>query len=160
VAARLLPLALCAPLLAACPGGGNSVPESDGCREPPETATVEAVTVESIEAGPLADDDVLPLTTGGQGTDMIGLRIVLTGADVPECMGHETTLTGPSGTDWGSSTLPLRTYGRPDGSAVSGELWLFPSYDAYPGELGTLRTESYGAVFEADVWIDMRRPDT
>lgn len=141
--------------VAGCPGGGGS-PTSDICRTPAATASVTAVSARHVDSStPLADGDVLPFTTGGQGITMIGLELVLEGDDVPGCADQETTLLrAEDGTPWLTSTTPLATYDRPDGSHVTGELWLFPPFDAARGSEATLRVESYGALFEVDVYLD------
>lgn len=134
-------------------GGGGPVPESEVCRMPAGEASIDTLAVRSIETREiLSDGDALPFTVGGQGTTMIGVRLVLTGADVPACMAQETTVTGPEDEPWASASVALPTTERPDGTFITGDLWLFPTFDAM-GE-ATVRTEAYGVTHEVRVRLE------
>ena len=81
-------------------------PPSDTC-DAPTTGTVDALeiaatqlTAEGFATGraddvrpprALAEGDRLWLVTGGQGSEMVALRLVLRGPDVPGCISQSTT---------------------------------------------------------------------
>ena len=155
-------LAGAAPLVAlallGCPGGGP-VPETDVCRTPATTGSVAALSARHVDSSAaLAEGDVLPVTIGGQGSTMIGLELLFEGDDVPGCAAQQTTILRADGSVIDQSSQPISTYERPDGSRVSGELWLFPGFDATAGTEAIVRVESYGATWETTVYLD-RRPE-
>lgn len=117
---------------------------------------------------PLADDDVLPFVTGGQGVAMVGVRFRLVGTDVPSCASHETELSlcsmdgdCSSGAVFGAETVPLSTYAEDDGSRTTKPLWLLLDYSyPNPGEQFVLRATVAGADIERTLWFAYRGLDS
>jgi hypothetical protein len=85
--------------------------------------------VDTIEIGssdesgffPYHDGDAAMVVTGGQGAPMMGIRLRLTGASVPACLVQTTEYADGA---VGSSSAPLVTYARPDGSHDTRPLWI------------------------------------
>ena len=142
------------PLLAAMmcgPGDDDfSPPESDVCRMPAASADITTVRVRShVTEATLVDGAELPITIGGQGSDMVGIELEVQGPDVPSCLAQSTTIDGGGGTVAESAT-PVNMY-ETDVADVwrSGTLWLFPmgAGDA------TVTTTVYGVTEEVSVTL-------
>jgi hypothetical protein len=74
---------------------------------------------------PYHDGDMPKVVVGGQGSEMMGLRLRITPAgDVPPCLMQRTEYLPPAD---GHSTTPLRTYYETDGSFTTKPLWI-PGY--------------------------------
>jgi hypothetical protein len=78
---------------------------------------------------PLADGDLLWVLRGGQGSDMVGLRLVLQGPQLPECIAQETRTT-VLGSLVGRNKENLKTYPQPDGTRATHTVWVPGNYDA------------------------------
>ncbi len=142
-----------ASLGAACGPSSPAVPETQVCRSPASTASIDTAAVRSIvTSATLADGDTLPFTIGGQGATMLGVQLVLSGPAVPSCIAQTTSVFGPAGETWASATVPLPTSELADGGFVTGELWLFPTFEA--GGEATVRVESYGVTHEVRVRLE------
>jgi hypothetical protein len=117
--------------------GCGSAPPTDSC------AMATAGSVDSVELGaagaadlkgqptpfaPLADGDGVPLVTGNQGANMIGLVFRVSGATAPSCLQQHTTIVDGGGNKIASSTPPLATYAQPDGTRLTHPLWLPADY--------------------------------
>lgn len=76
--------------------------------------------------------------TGGQGLTMIRVRIRVTGAHAPACLGQLTGLSSGSFSR-GSDDVPRVTYAQPDGTRVTHNMFIVldPSYNDAPNVLTT-----------------------
>lgn len=113
----------------------DPVPEPDECVDPG------AAALSSLEIGPLSepfapfsDGDVADVVLGGQGGEMIGVRLMMRG-DVPACVDQITTLVrcdsddpqscqDPSAEPIGELAIPLATYDADGGAFTTGEMWI------------------------------------
>jgi hypothetical protein len=130
-----------------------AAPESDVCRMPAATGEVTTVRILSaVTDEALVDGAELPITIGGQGADMIGIRLEVTGADVPACLAQETHVTAPMGEPVADfyGSLEMRETDVA-GTRMSGTAWLFPNV-GIPSE-ATLRTTVYGVTEEVRVTV-------
>lgn len=128
-------------------------PDSDVCRMPAASGDVTAVRIIStVTDEALVDGAELPITIGGQGADMIGIRLEVTGADVPACLAQETHVTGPTGEPVADfyGSLNMREEGVA-GTWRSGTAWLFPN-GGIPSE-ATVTTTVYGVTEEVAVML-------
>lgn len=123
--------------VAAC-GPSGSAPRDDSCLTPSggtvDTLALGAATPTDLAGGmtpfvALHDGDGVTLLRGGQGANMIGLVLSVSGASAPACLGQSTVVTdAATGSPITSSSPPLVTYAQPDGTRLSKPLWLPGAY--------------------------------
>src|SRR5579859_7570843 len=73
------------------------------------------------------DFDQPHIVRGGQGASMMGIRMRVTGSNVPSCLAQ---ITAYDDGGQGMSNSPVKTYGESDGSYTTKPLWIpgyFPS---------------------------------
>jgi hypothetical protein len=76
----------------------------------------------------LAENDLLWVLRGAQGSDMVGLRLILRGQQLPECIEQDTRATvGDSLV--GRNKDNLKTYALPDGTRATHTFWIPGNYD-------------------------------
>jgi len=135
---RLAPITLAMWTAALGCGGPAAAPAVDSC------AAASPGSVDSLELGagvpaafgseppfmPLADGDGMQLVRGGQGANMLGFVLRVSGATAPSCLQQQTTVTDGSGVRVTGSTTPLATYAEPDGTRVTKPLWMPAEYPA------------------------------
>ena len=126
----------------AAAGGCCGVPGFASCSPsgpPPTDSCVSGTsgTLGTIEIG-AADDlfrayhdgDAPHIVEGGQGLTMMGVRLRLTGADVPACLAQSTGFQDLSGMRLAGSSDPLKTYPESDGSFTTRPVWIPSSFPA------------------------------
>ena len=137
---------------------GGQLGISDTCDNPPADVTLDSLDVGLVENGrftPFAEDEVVTLTYGLQGSAMIGLHLRASGADVPDCLG-QVTLIYKDGSIAGDLFSPLKTYAQSDGTFRTDTAWLvlFPSVLA--GDQLSIETEAGGQTYERRIFADER----
>lgn len=125
--------------LAGCADGPAGPPPPDSCLTPSAGSadTLEVGAASSADlAGtttpfaPLHDGDGMALIRGGQGANMLGFILHVSGASAPACLGQTTTVTDTGGVRVTSATPPLATYEQPDGTRLTKPLWMPAEYPA------------------------------
>jgi hypothetical protein len=107
----------------------NGPPPADTCNTP-AIGTVDTITVGRDDDVFTAyhDGDLPHIVRGGQGAEMMGIRLKLTGAGVPACLSQMTSYQDNGAQ--GRSSSPVKTYRESDGSYTTKALWIpgyFPS---------------------------------
>jgi hypothetical protein len=149
-------------LFSAC-GPPFDAPDDDTCSSPV------AASLTSLQIGganedtfePLTEGAVVELAQGGQGSDMLGVRFRLEGADLPDCVSHSTIVTTPDEVfDLADYSSPLRTYPAGDGAAETKTLWLVLA-GRTPMSGATLFVDSTvsGTDLNLSVWVDAMGAD-
>ena len=95
-------------------GGCNpdsGVPAPDTCNDPAvaNAANIEVGAYQQDFFVPFADGSSLRVERGLQGADMVGLRLQLSGSDLPSCIAQSTTLRSESGSTLARLDVPLAT---------------------------------------------------
>jgi hypothetical protein len=155
---RLAAVALCAFASSGGFGGGcgPGVPEPDRCDHLPTS-----VRVDSLELGsgnpdslfqPWADEAVIPVTTGGQGSAMFPVRLRLRGPSVPACLPQRTVVTNVVGGTVALEASPLKTYEQEDGSRLTRTLWLVLD-DEHAVDFATVETRVEGKTSTRTIWV-------
>ncbi|HEX9101596.1 MAG TPA: hypothetical protein VF997_05295 [Polyangia bacterium] len=120
-----------------CGGPGATPPPPDSCAAPSggsvDTLELGAATATDLAGGtspftPLHDGDGVTLIRGGQGANMLGFILHVSGASAPSCLGETTTITDTTGARITGATPPLATYVQPDGTRLTKPLWLPAAY--------------------------------
>ncbi len=130
-------------------GPGDTTPEPDSC-DSGEVGSID--TVEIGDAGeldfvPLDDGDTVSFVVGGQGTDMLRLRIRISGPDLPECLAQSTDVIY-GGAVIASETAALQTYEDAAGTnyrATRGLFLILIAIPPSPGESFQVNT-TVGAI--------------
>lgn len=140
--------------LAACPGsGGGPLPEPDQCASPAAGAVVDTLEVDVSEVGaftPVADDAIVSLVRGGQGGQMLPVRLRITGAAAPACLAQTTQLSLGANLA-GFVDAPLSTYA--DGAARTTKvLYVILYAPIRVGETFTLQTSAGGKTLTRRLW--------
>jgi hypothetical protein len=72
----------------------------------------------------------MTLIAGGQGANMLGFILHVSGATAPACLGQKTTVNDTGGNRVTTASAPLATYAQPDGTRLTHPLWLPADYPA------------------------------
>ena len=151
-------LAVLLALCPACPGpaGFAGPPPTDTCDTAEAGNAPTAVDVGATDAlVPFEDDVVVPTISGGQGSDMVGLRLFLDGEGIATCVPQTTQVLDDSGGVMFSETRPLATYARTGGGRLSGEIWWV--LGGWGSALhATVHVEVLGATVDRPLWIGSR----
>jgi hypothetical protein len=123
---RLLPLAAAA--LASVATSAPPLPEPDTCSSPPAELSLDLLEIGPGDDGnsafvPFVDGDEIPIVVGGQGSDMIVLRIRIAGEDAPACL-PQTTRVLSGGVQVAGETRPLTTVDAGDGTRVTPPIYM------------------------------------
>jgi hypothetical protein len=154
---RILLLAAFVECLAGSASGCNpqDPPQSDICELAPGAPRP---TVTSVEIGtrvngmymPIADNSVVQLVTGGQGSDMVVAALRITGTGLGSCTAQTTFLESPSGELYSSEEAPVVTSPAGTNTVVTGSI-LLPYYGSY-GSLVRIRTNVSGTMDQVEFW--------
>ena len=132
---RLVTLALALAALGC--GPAPSAPPPDSCAAPSggsiDTLELGAATSTDLAGGttafaPLHDGDGVTLIRGGQGANMLGLKLRISGASAPTCLGQSTVISDTTGARITSASAPVATYDQPDSTRVTKPIWLPGAY--------------------------------
>jgi hypothetical protein len=144
----------------AAAGCRDSIPDVDACSEA-RAGSIDGAAVGQGEPDlftALSDGDAVDFVHGSQGSTMLPIRFRLTGADVPPCVEHETTVrlceTGPRCDDApvAAHTLaPLRTYARDTSARETRPLYLVLDYTPQRGTTIDLRSTIAGVELAVGV---------
>ena len=163
-------LLFCAPILAlpilGCITGPGCNPDGDGAPEPDrcsdgvtEAAGVVVQTVPRTEPfRPYAEGDGIEIVGGGQGANMVAVRIRLVGDAAPSCIAQTTEIRDADGAGLGMLNVPIRTYQQPDGSRLTEDMWIVLLGRPSPGERLQIVTEALGQTIESWVIADGALP--
>lgn len=94
----------------------------------------------------LTPDERLWWVQGGQGLDMVGLRLVLAGTDVPDCIEQDTQVM-VNGVLAGRNRVNVATHAIPGGGRATKTLWVVGNFQSQ----AVLRTTAAGATASVPV---------
>jgi hypothetical protein len=165
----LLPLAL---LAGGCPLFLLDDPESfepDDCSSPRALDGVDAIELGALARVdgrdvfvPWADDELVDITVGIQGGSMLGVALRLRGSNVPACVDHRMVLRYAEAQErqLASTWYPVRTYSQPDGTRITGTMWMiFNGAVPRPGEVVELHVQMGSFAEQRRLQIIGPRPD-
>ena len=118
-------------------GPGATPPPTDNCAAPSagtvDTLELGAATSTDLAGGstafaPLHDGDGVTLIRGGQGATMLGLKLRISGATVPTCLGQSTIINDTTGARITTASAPVATYDQPDNTRITKPIWLPGAY--------------------------------
>lgn len=110
-ALRIAVIAAAVALSAASGPGGDPIPEPDTCNSG-QVGSVGAIEIGDPDESsfvPLGNGDAVNFAVGGQGTDMLPIRIRISGSDLPECLAQSTRVVY-DGNTIATESSPLQTY--------------------------------------------------
>jgi len=133
------------------------LPSSDVCELAPgapraTVALVEIGRLENDQFVPIVADSVAPLTTGGQGIDMIVAALRVTGTGLTTCIAQETVLETVDGMNYSSESAPILARMVAPSVMVTGSI-LLPFYGP-SGQPARLRATVAGTTAEVVFWVD------
>lgn len=132
-------------------GGDFTPPEPDACdraNPAPATTTLAIGRAGSDAFRPFRHGESPPYQTGGQGTDMIVLRLELAGEALPACASFDVKVRDEEGLSVGAWRGPLRTYESDPAVRVTRDLYVL--LDSTPGLVQVIA--SVGSV-QTEVWL-------
>jgi hypothetical protein len=137
-----------------CGPGGFTPPPPDSCGTPVSYAAgaLELGVGDDDHFTLLHDGDVVQTVTGGQGFQMIPLRLHLIGA-TPGCITQDTEVTSSDRGSIVHDTSPLKTYGQPDGSFLTRADYLIVGF-GQPGEVITIAVMTGGVTTSLRVFLN------
>lgn len=134
---------------------------SDICSEPAQGTMLDGWEVGLMADGKftaLVDEQIVPITYGGQGLPMFGLYVQARGSAVPSCLAQETFVLDPSSMIAGDLRSPLTMHRQDDGTYRSKTAWLILYFGVLPGDLVTVQSAAGQKMFERRVYADMKGP--
>jgi hypothetical protein len=134
----LLPLTILL-VTSGCPFGPvDGPPPPDDCSSPSALDGIDSIEVGALQNGtfvPWQDGQAVELTSGSQGSDMLGVALSLSGSDLPRCMRHTMELAGQDGLALAGSDYSVRTYPGSGDTRTTAMIWMiFEGEDPMPGE--------------------------
>jgi len=147
--------------LTGCGGGCNvpPPPQSDTCeltpgRPPPTVTSVEIGQTSNGVFSPIAEDSVVQLVTGGQGSDMVVAALRITGDGLTSCVAQQTILEEADGDLITSEEAPMSTMSVGPGVVTTGAI-LLPYYGQY-GARVRIRADVSGTTSSVEFWAGDR----
>ena len=107
------------------PTGGFTLPVVDSCPTPqPSTLTqVEVGPGGTTPFQPFVYGDLAKTVRGGQGLNMVNVRLRLVGPGLPACVKVRIGEVNRASKDEPLQEVSLKTYEQPDGSRVTKDYW-------------------------------------
>ena len=139
---------------------GPGPPSSDNCQVEPGTPgpTITAIDIGRVGVDgrftPFTDDQVVPLTIGGQGASMVVANLRVTGSGVGDCLPQMTRLEQLDGSLESSEEAGLVAHLDGADTWVTGDAFLV--YYGPSGYQVRIHAEVGGLVEEVVLWVDQR----
>jgi hypothetical protein len=132
-------------------------PEPDVCANPPAGAAIDAIELGTGDGGAFAalhDGDAADVIQGGQGSDMLPVRLRVHGAAAPACLAQSTEIR--QGADvLASETRPIATTDAGDGTRTTEPIYLVMGGLA-PTPGGTITVTTTAGGQSATVTLQVR----